>query len=579
MEAWQENVQHWLLHPRLDRELKAIIEENKENTSWLIDGFYTNLAFGTGGMRGEIGPGTNRMNIYTIRKAARGLADYLLHETQSSAKVVIAYDSRHYSEQFALESAKVLGHEGADVFLFNALRPTPELSFAVRYLQADAGIVITASHNPAEYNGFKVYGSDGGQLPPKEADQLISYVNQIEDELAINTTEKDVLLRRQKLHMIGEEIDEAYTNALKQMSLQPSVFHKSHLSVVYTPLHGSGLEPFLRIVAAHGFQGLSVVEQQKAPDGGFPTVASPNPEEQQAFSLAMEQGKQMNADVLVATDPDADRVGLAVRNQQGAYELLSGNQTGALLLHYILEQRKQQKRLPENGIIFKTIVTSELGRAIAQHYGITTEDTLTGFKFIGEKIKTYNTDQSYEFLFGYEESYGYLIDDFVRDKDAIQAGMMAIEMAAHYKNEGKTLYEVLQEMYDTFGHYRESLVSITRKGKKGSEDIATLMAAFRENPPKTVGGVNVVMVEDYDAQKQTNLASGASTSISLPRSNVLKYKLENEAWVCLRPSGTEPKVKCYIGVKETSKTEAEKRLTALESDLLTKVHTLLDEER
>ncbi|TDQ35422.1 phospho-sugar mutase [Aureibacillus halotolerans] len=573
MESWQQNLSRWTSHPRLDDQIKAELQEKADDEQWLIDGFYTNLAFGTGGMRGEIGPGTNRMNVYTVRKASYGLAQFV-KKNATEPKVVIAYDSRHFSPEFSLEAAKVLGTEGVQVFLFEALRPTPMLSFAVRHLNADAGIVMTASHNPPEYNGFKVYGNDGGQLPPHPAEALVKEVNSVEDELQIEVKSEDYLRQQGLLNFIGTDIDEAYTKALSQIALQPSLYTAGiPLSVVYTPLHGTGLLPFTQSMKTLGFEALHIVEEQAIADGDFPTVSSPNPEEHAAFEMAISVGDRVDADLLIATDPDADRVGLAVKNDTGEFQVLTGNQTGALLLEYVLQQRKTQGVLPANGIVMKTIVTSELGRAIADSYGLTTEDTLTGFKFIGEKINQYNASKEFQFQFGYEESYGYLIDDLARDKDAIQASVMAVEMALHYKQQGKTLYDALQELFQRYGWYKEGLTSVTRKGKRGAEDIEQLMHLFREQPPETIAGMRVEAIEDYAQKEVRNLMTDTTEPIQLPASNVLKYRLADEAWFCLRPSGTEPKVKFYFGVKEISEDKAVSKLQAIEEDVMALVKT------
>ncbi|WJQ14612.1 phospho-sugar mutase [Geobacillus stearothermophilus] len=547
---WRQKYEQWLREPQLDPELKRLLEQRRHDERWLEDCFYKNLEFGTGGMRGEIGPGTNRMNMYTVRKASEGLARYIqsFGDEAKQRGVVIAYDSRHKSPEFAMEAAKTLATNGIQTYVFDELRPTPELSFAVRYLRAFAGIVITASHNPPEYNGYKVYGEDGGQLPPNTADEVIRYVNGVENELAIQVDDETTLKEKGLIRIIGPEIDEAYVNAVKTISLHPELARETTINIVFTPLHGTSNKPVRRALAELGYQNVFVVKEQELPDPNFSTVASPNPEEHAAFAMAMELGKQVNADLLIATDPDADRLGIAVKNEQGDYVVLTGNQTGGLLLHYLLSQRKEQGLLPENGVVLKTIVTSEFGRAIADSFGLETVDTLTGFKFIGEKIKEYEQTGQYTFQFGYEESYGYLIGGFVRDKDAVQAAVLAAEVCAFYKKQGLSLYEALLQLFDQYGYYREGQRSLTLKGKEGAEAIAAILASFRQQPP---------------------------VAIDLPTSNVLKYILEDGSWFCLRPSGTEPKMKAYFGVKGTSLEDSEERLARLTEAVMQRVKDVL----
>ncbi|ARA98325.1 phospho-sugar mutase [Geobacillus thermodenitrificans] len=581
--TWQQAFSRWLSFPHLDAELREQLVNMQGNEKLLEDSFYKNLEFGTGGMRGEIGPGTNRMNIYTIRKAAEGLARYIVEQGEEAKArgVVIAYDSRHKSPEFALEVAKTVGKHGIKAYLFKELRPTPELSFAVRYLGAFAGVVITASHNPPEYNGFKVYGEDGGQIPPATADVIIKYVEAVENELIVDVAEEDTLLSNGLLTYIGEEMDEAYIKQLKTIQLNPQLISQvaKELKIVFSPLHGTANKLVGAGLKAFGFENVTVVKEQEHPDPNFSTVASPNPEEHAAFALAIEYGKTIDADVLMATDPDADRLGVAVKDTDGEYVVLTGNQMGALMLDYLLSQKQAKGLLPPNGAVVKTIVTSEIGRAIAAHYGLTTMDTLTGFKFIGEKIGEFERTKEYTFQFGYEESYGYLIGDFVRDKDAVQAAIFAAEVAAYYKAQGKTLYEGLLEIFAKYGYYRESLRSLTLKGKDGQEQIARLLAAFRNEPPTEVNGVVVVAVEDYLTSKRTVVATGEEEPIDLPRSNVLKYHLENGSWFCLRPSGTEPKAKFYFGVKGASLAESKRLLTELEQSIMDKVAQIIENAR
>lgn len=574
---WRQKYEQWLREPQLDPELKRLLEQRRHDEQWLEDCFYKNLEFGTGGMRGEIGPGTNRMNMYTVRKASEGLARYIqsFGDEAKQRGVVIAYDSRHKSPEFAMEAAKTLATNGIQTYVFDELRPTPELSFAVRYLRAFAGIVITASHNPPEYNGYKVYGEDGGQLPPAVADQVIRYVNEVENELAIHVEDEKTLREKGLIRIIGSEVDDAYIHAVKTISIHPELARETAINIVFTPLHGTSNKPVRRALAELGYQNVFVVKEQELPDPNFSTVASPNPEEHAAFAMAMELGKQVNADLLIATDPDADRLGVAVKNDKGNYVVLTGNQTGGLLLHYLLSQRKAQGTLPENGVVLKTIVTSEFGRAIAQSFGLETVDTLTGFKFIGEKMKEYEQTGQYAFQFGYEESYGYLIGGFVRDKDAVQAAVLAAEVCAFYKKQGLSLYEALLQLFDQYGYYREGQRSLTLKGKEGAEAIAAILASFRQQPPVEAAGKKVTVIEDYKTKERTNTLTGEKTAIDLPTSNVLKYILEDGSWFCLRPSGTEPKMKAYFGVKGTSLEDSEERLVRLTEAVMQRVKDVL----
>ncbi|MDP1382032.1 phospho-sugar mutase [Priestia megaterium] len=576
---WQVQLDKWLMFDDLNEELKKELLVMTKNEKTAEDAFYKNLEFGTGGMRGELGPGTNRLNIYMVRKATKGLASYI-EENGDSAKtrgVVVAYDSRHKSPEFALEVAKVLGHHGIKTYIFEELRPTPELSFAVRYLNAFAGIVITASHNPPEYNGYKVYGEDGGQLPPAAADTIISYVNAVENELLIPVKAEQELLASELLTYIGDEVDAAYTQQLKTIQLNREVVEQAgkDLKIVFTPLHGTANKPVRDGLKAFGFTNVTVVKEQELPDPNFSTVKSPNPEEHAAFELAIQYGKEIDADILMGTDPDADRLGVAVKNENGEYVVLTGNQMGALMLHYLLTQKQEQNILPENGVVVKTIVTSEIGRAIATSFGLETIDTLTGFKFIGEKISEFEQTKEYQFQFGYEESYGYLIGDFVRDKDAVQSAVFAAEVAAYYKAQGKSLYEGLLEIFRKYGYYKESLRSITLKGKDGAEQIKKLVDAFRLDPVSKLGEIAVARIEDYQCSERVYVKEGMVESMLFPVSNVLKYHFEDGTWFTIRPSGTEPKAKFYFGVKKESLTQSEKHLSEIEQLVMERVNKLL----
>ncbi|PFD40061.1 phosphoglucomutase [Bacillus cereus] len=572
---WKQEFSRWLSYAELDVELKEQLENMRQDEKKIEDSFYKNLEFGTGGMRGELGAGTNRLNVYTVRKATKGLAVFIekLGEEAKKRGVVVAYDSRHKSPEFAMEVAATLGAHGITTYVFESLRPTPVLSFAVRHLHTVSGIVLTASHNPPEYNGYKVYGEDGGQLPPKEADELISYVNTVKDELTVEVADVEQLKADGLLHIIGQEVDDAYAAELNNVIINKEMVQKvgKDLKIVFTPLHGTSNISVRRGLEEVGFTNVTVVKEQELPDPNFSTVKSPNPEEHAAFEYAIRDGEKVGADVLIATDPDADRLGVAVRNHDGEFQVLTGNQTGALMLDYLLSQKKENGTLPANGVVLKTIVTSEIGRTIAKAYGLDTVDTLTGFKFIGEKIKQYEESGQYEFQFGYEESYGYLIRPFCRDKDAVQSVLFACEVAAYYKAQGKTLYDGLLEVFEKYGFFREDLVSLTLKGKDGAEQIQEMMATFRENPPKEVAGFTVVAVEDYKASIITTLQDGNKEEIHLPKSNVLKYQLEDGSWFCLRPSGTEPKIKFYFGVQDDSLQNSEQKLLTIKEDIMNRL--------
>ncbi|WP_141993001.1 phospho-sugar mutase [Bacillus sp. B4EP4a] len=574
---WKSIYTTWAGYQNLNGELRVLLEEMQRDEAKLEDAFYKNLEFGTGGMRGEIGVGTNRMNLYTVRKATVGLAQYIssFGEEAKGRGTVIAYDSRHKSPEFALEAAKTLATFGVKAYLFDELRPTPELSFAVRELNAFAGIVITASHNPPEYNGYKVYGPDGAQLPPEAADQVISYVNAIENELEIQIEEAEVLKGKGLIEMVGEELDTAYNRELLTVPENPQLAEEIDVSIVFTPLHGTANKSVRRALQSLGYQNLHIVKEQELPDPDFSTVKSPNPEEPAAFEMAIELGNKVEADLLIATDPDADRLGIAVKNEVGQYVVLTGNQTGALFLDYLLSQKKEKGKIPQNGVVLKTIVTSEIGRAIAESYGLKTVDVLTGFKFIAEKINQYHVSGENSFLFGYEESYGYLIKDFARDKDAIQAAVLAVEVCAHYKKQGLTLYEGLLNVFEKYGFYLEGLRSLTLKGIEGAKQISGILNQFRQNPPSRIAGIPVVSEEDYQRSKKRTLLSNNEELIELPKSNVLKYFLEDGTWVCLRPSGTEPKIKFYFGVQGKSMPEAESKLSGVMEDFMSKIEALV----
>ncbi|MCS0673881.1 phospho-sugar mutase [Cytobacillus firmus] len=569
--SWKEKAEIWISYKLMDPELREILLELVNNENELEDSFYKDLEFGTGGIRGQLGPGTNRLNIYTVRKAAKGLADYIVSQGCEAIKrgVVIAFDSRHKSSEFALEVAKTVGAQGIKVYLFNELGPTPVLSFAVRYLNAFAGVVITASHNPPEYNGLKVYGCDGGQIPPKTAGEITKFIERIENALTVEVTDEIELLNRNLLTYIGKEIDSAYLENLKAIQLKPETINKAKdIKIVFTPLHGTANKLVYEGLKIFGFKNIIVVKEQELPDPDFPTVKSPNPEEHASFEIALKYAEQNDADILMATDPDADRLGVAVKNEYGNYVILTGNQIGALMLHYILTQRKENGDIPENGIVLKTIVTSDIGRAIANEFGIKTIDTLTGFKYIGEKIKDFEHTKQHKFIFGYEESYGYLISDFVRDKDAIQSAVFIAEVAAYYKINGKSIMEGLHEIYKKYGFYKESLKSLKLKGKKGSMQIKKILSSFRKDHPNEIANIQISALEDFQSSIRINLLTGEESVIDLPKSNVLKFYLTNNSWFSIRPSGTEPKIKFYFSVISSSMGESEDLLLKIENEVM-----------
>lgn len=576
--SWEANYEKWKHFSELDPELKQQLESIANDPKQLEEHFYKTLEFGTGGIRGELGPGTNRMNIYSIRKATEGLAKYIESHGEEAKKrgVAIAYDCRFKSPEFAMEAAKTLGKHGIHTYVFESLRSTPELSFAIRYLHAFSGIVITASHNPPEYNGYKVYGEDGAQVTPEVAEEIIAKVNAVDNELAVEVGDEEQLKAAGLIHMIGETVDRAYLEQLKTVNLNAEVIQQvaDDFKIVYTPLHGTGNKPVRKGLEAIGFKYVQVVEEQELPDSSFSTVKSPNPEEHAAFELAIQYGEEIHADILLGTDPDTDRVGVAVRNEKGEYQVLTGNQVGALLLHYLITEQKKQGTLKSNATVLKTIVTSEIGRDIATTHGLDTIDTLTGFKFIGEKIREFEQTGEKSFLFGYEESYGYLVKPFARDKDAVQACMLIAEVAAYYKTKGMTLYEGLLEVFEQYGYYREGLESLTLKGKDGVEQINSILTAFRGTPPKEMGDKSIVEIEDYQSSKRQLVNDDKVETIHLPKSNVLKYKLEDGSWFCLRPSGTEPKIKFYFGVKDNTLEASENKLEGLRNAVMAKVEEI-----
>ena len=565
--SWQDIALKWEKFEGLEDYLKTQLENFSEKEK--EEAFYAPLEFGTAGMRGIVGPGINRMNIYTVRQATEGLARLIETYGEEAKKrgVAIAHDSRHFSPEFALESAKVLVKHGIKAYVFEDLRPTPELSYAVRHLHTFAGIMITASHNPAAYNGYKVYGEDGGQMPPKDADALTEYVRQVENPLAVDVVTKEELEQSVLFEWIGEAVDAAYLEEIKSVSVNPSLLSDTKdLSVVYTPLHGTGLMLTKRALDQAGFTGLQIVSEQAVPDGDFTTVKSPNPEEAGAFEYAIRLGEETKADVLLATDPDADRMGAAVRQPDGTYQVITGNQIAAILLDYLLFAHQKAGTLPANAAAVKSIVSSELPTVIAEHYGAKMVNVLTGFKFIAEQIKNYEETNAHTFMFGFEESYGYLVQPFVRDKDAIQAVLLLTEVAAHFKSEGKTLYDGLQALYEKYGYFLEKTISVTVQGLEGPAKIKALLDGLRKEVPSNFGGIKVALAQDFAVNQQVD-AEGVTSEIGLPTSNVLKYILEDGSWIAVRPSGTEPKIKFYMGVKAATQEEAEEKLAKFQKDL------------
>ena len=565
--SWQDIALKWEKFEGLEDYLKTQLENFSEKEK--EEAFYAPLEFGTAGMRGIVGPGINRMNIYTVRQATEGLARLIETYGEEAKKrgVAIAHDSRHFSPEFALESAKVLVKHGIKAYVFEDLRPTPELSYAVRHLHTFAGIMITASHNPAAYNGYKVYGEDGGQMPPKDADALTEFVRQVENPLAVDVVTKEELEQSVLFEWIGEAVDAAYLEEIKSVSVNPALLSNTKdLSVVYTPLHGTGLMLTKRALDQAGFTGLQVVSEQAVPDGDFTTVKSPNPEEAGAFEYAIRLGEETKADVLLATDPDADRMGAAVRQPDGTYQVITGNQIAAILLDYLLFAHQKAGTLPANAAAVKSIVSSELPTVIAEHYGAKMVNVLTGFKFIAEQIKNYEETNAHTFMFGFEESYGYLVQPFVRDKDAIQAVLLLTEVAAHFKSEGKTLYDGLQALYEKYGYFLEKTISVTVQGLEGPAKIKALLDGLRKEVPSNFGGIKVALAQDFSVNQQVD-AQGVVSEIGLPTSNVLKYILEDGSWIAVRPSGTEPKIKFYMGVKAASQEEAEEKLAKFQKDL------------
>lgn len=566
--SYQENYQKWVEFVELPDYLRQDLENMDEKTK--EDAFYTNLEFGTAGMRGLVGAGTNRINIYVVRQATEGLARLIESKggNEKERGVAIAYDSRHFSPEFAFESAAVLAKHGIKSYVFESLRPTPELSFAVRHLNCFAGIMVTASHNPAPFNGYKVYGEDGGQMPPHDADALTTYIRAIENPFAVEVADVETEKASGLIEVIGEAVDVEYLKEVKDVNINPALIEEfgKDMKIVYTPLHGTGEMLARRALAQAGFDSVQVVEAQATADPDFSTVTSPNPESQAAFALAEELGRQVGADVLVATDPDADRVGVEVLQKDGSYLNLSGNQIGAIMAKYILEAHKNAGTLPENAALCKSIVSTDLVTKIAESYGATMFNVLTGFKFIAEKIQEFEEKHNHTYMMGFEESFGYLIKPFVRDKDAIQAVLVVAELAAYYRSRGLTLADGIEEIYKEYGYYAEKTISVTLSGVDGAEQIKAIMAKFRNNAPTEWNATAITVVEDFKAQTAT-VADGTVTNLTTPPSDVLKYTLADGSWIAVRPSGTEPKIKFYIAVVGETNEESQAKIANIEAEI------------
>lgn len=565
--SWKETYNTWKDYADLDAELKDELANLAGNDAALEDAFYTPMEFGTAGMRGLLGAGINRMNIYTVRQATAGLAAFMLtlDEATRNRGVAISYDSRHHSQDFAFEAARVLGAQGIPTFVFESLRPTPELSFTVRHLHTYAGIMITASHNPKEYNGYKIYGEDGAQMPPKESDLITKYIREVDDLFAIKVASKEELIDAGVLKVIGAEVDQDYLDQVKTVTINKELVAEEGktMKLIFSPLHGTGAMLGEKALRQAGFENFTMVPEQSKPDPDFTTVKKPNPEDPAAFNLAIELGKKEGADLLVAVDPDADRLGAAVRQPNGDYQLLTGNQIAAVMLNYILTAHKEAGSLPANAAAVKSIVSSEFATKVAASYGVEMINVLTGFKFIAEQIKHFEDTNEHTFMMGFEESYGYLVRPFVRDKDAIQSLVMLAEVAAYYKKQGKNLYDGLQELFEKHGYYAEKTISLTFDGVEGAKEIADLMTKFRNDAPSEFAGYEVAALEDF-AKSEKRLADGTVTKIDLPTSNVLKYILADGTWIAVRPSGTEPKIKFYIGTQADNLAKAEEKRTAFE---------------
>lgn len=572
--TWQDNYQIWADRTDLPANLQADMQQLATDDKAAEDAFYQPLSFGTAGMRGILGAGINRMNIFTVRQATEGLARLMdsLDDAVKGRGVAISYDSRHFSPEFAIESAKVLGAHGIKEYVFETLRPTPELSFTVRHLNAYAGIMITASHNPKDYNGYKIYGEDGGQMPPKESDIITASIREA-NMFEVPVKDEAELVAAGLLVKIGKEVDDAYLAEVKTVTVNQELIDTvgKDMKLVYSPLHGTGALIAGQALQNAGFENVTIVPEQAEPNGDFPTVKLPNPEDPEALAMGISLAKEQGADVVIAVDPDADRMGTAVRQPSGEYQLLTGNQIGAVLLNYLLTAKKAAGTLPANGALVKSIVSSEFAADIAKNFGVETINVLTGFKYIAEQIQHFEDTNEHTFLFGFEESYGYLVKSFARDKDSVQATVLLAEVAAYYKSLGKTLYDGLQELFEQYGYFVENTKSLTFAGVDGAEKIAALMNKFRAETPAEFGGVQVAKVEDFSLQTETDTTTGAVTPMTLPKANVVKYWLADGSWVAVRPSGTEPKIKFYVGTKGATAQAAADELAAIQATIATYV--------
>lgn len=574
---FKETYELWANSPYFDEITRAELKNIANDEQEIKERFYKDLEFGTAGLRGVIGAGTNRMNIYVVRKTTQGLANYIAGLNAKEQGVAIAFDSRRMSPEFASEAALCLAANGIKAYIFESLRPTPELSYAVRRLGCIAGINITASHNPPEYNGYKVYWEDGAQITPPHDTGIMDEVKKVTDYQDVKTMDKDAAEKAGMYLVIGKEIDDAYMEELKSQVLHMDAIRETakDLKIVYSPLHGTGNIPARRVLRELGFENVYVVKEQELPDGEFPTVSYPNPEAEEAFTLGLKLAKEVDADLVLATDPDADRLGVYVKDSEGEYHTLTGNMSGCLLADYEIGQKKALQGLPDDGALIKTIVTTNMADAIAKYYGVALIEVLTGFKFIGQQILGFEQNKNGTYLFGFEESYGCLIGTHARDKDAIVATMALCEAAAYYKTQGKTLWDAMTDMYDRYGYYKDDIKSITLKGIEGLEKIQQILGGLRENPPAKIGAYDVLSVRDYQKDTVTDTATGNVQPTGLPKSNVLYYDLTDDAWVCVRPSGTEPKVKFYYGIKGTSMADADAKSEAMGKEVLAMIDRMM----
>ena len=578
--GYMENYKKWCEDTYFDEATRAELKAIEGNDKEIQERFYKDLEFGTGGLRGIIGAGTNRLNIYTVSKATQGFANYIIKQGEDAVKkgVAIAFDSRRMSPEFAEITALVLNGNGIKTYIYPSLRPTPMLSFAVRELNCTGGVVITASHNPPEYNGYKVYWADGGQVPYPRDEAIIEEVNAVTDFHTIKTANKDEAVKAGLFNVIGEEVDEAFDKNVLAQIVNPEIIKEQHdLKIVYTPIHGSGNKPVRRVLEKAGFENVTVVPEQELPDSEFTTVGYPNPENPAVFELAIKLAEKIDADIILGTDPDCDRVGAVVKTKDGSYTVLTGNMTGTLICNYICSQKAKLGTLPKNGALVSTIVSSEMTKAIAKKYNLAYFDVLTGFKYIGEKIKEFEQTGDYQYVFGFEESYGCLSGTYARDKDAVVASLLICEMAAYYKSRGMSLYDGLMELYDTYGVYKEIIHSLTLKGIEGIENMKKIMDTLRKDAPSEIAGVKVTETRDYLEDKIVDVATGKVSPTNLPKSNVLYFTLADDTWFCVRPSGTEPKIKIYFGTKADTVENAEKKIATAQDGIMKVVNSVLGE--